>query len=113
VDNRDGGTVDFSTVRAVTTSATFGVDPAELLDAAGAARNIHAQLVMVREALLVLQAAGPHRWAPDMKLAAVAKRALAALLAAAEVAASRCAALEDGLTASAGAYARSDQQWVR
>jgi hypothetical protein len=97
----------------VTTSTRFGVDPAELLGAAEAARDVHAQLALARGVLTALQAEGPTRWAADMRLASVARRALEALLAATTVAASRCAALEQGLTVSAQSYARSDRQWVR
>jgi hypothetical protein len=97
----------------VTTSVRFGVDPAELLAAATAARDIQAQLSMVREALLAMHASGPHAWASDIRLAAVSKRAVEALLAATHVAVARAVSLEHGLAVSAESYARSDSSWVR
>ena len=91
----------------------FGVEPAELRGAARAAAEISAQLSAVREALLPVQLDSVYRWAPDIRLAAVARRAVAALISATDVALSRCSALERGLTVSAESYARSDEAWPR
>lgn len=96
----------------MTTSGRLRVDPAELLAAAAAARDVLGQLALVRETLLAVQASGPQRWAPDGRLAAVARRAVEALLAATDVATDRCRRVERGLAVSAESYARSDLQWV-
>lgn len=97
----------------MTAPARFGVDPAELLGAARAAGEIHGQLAAVREALLAVRQDGVHGWAADVRLAAVARRAVDALIAATDVALTRCSALERGLTISAESYARSDEAWPR
>ena len=93
------------------TSARYGVDPAELLSAAGAAAEVADGLRAARSALLASDGAG--RWAHDLKLAAVAGRAIDALVAAAEIAVARAVVLEESLRVASEGYARSDAQWVR